>query len=116
MPAGLKLLGPTVAIFHDMEFKEENCDVEVGIPVAVDLPQGGAVRTRELQGGKMACAVHAGPYESVGEAYNAVMTWLEKNGYRLAGPQREVYLRGPGDTQNPQEYVTEIQAPVEKDK
>jgi len=115
MPAGVRPLGPTMAIYHDLEFKEEQCDVEVCIPVGRDLPgEGQPIRTRKLPGGKMACTIHTGPYENIGEAYSAVMSWLEANGYRLAGPQREVYLRGPGDTRNPQEYVTEIQAPVEK--
>jgi effector-binding domain-containing protein len=43
------------------------------------------------------------------------MGWIEDNGYRIAGPMRETYLRGPGPGQpDLATYVTEIQVPVEK--
>lgn len=109
-----RFAGPTLAIYHDIEFKESNPDVEVAIPIEGGLPQGVPAVARELPGGEMACVVHKGPYETVGEAYNAVMAWLEPNGMRIAGPVRECYLCSPGDTQNPEEYVTEIMVPVEK--
>ena len=63
---------------------------------------------------EMACTVYQGKYEEIGNAYSAVMAWIEPNGYRIAGPNREVYLRSPGDTGDPSQYVTEIQVPVEK--
>ncbi|MCL6613623.1 MAG: MerR family transcriptional regulator [Firmicutes bacterium] len=109
-----RFAGPPLGIYHDQEFKEENVDVEVAVPVEGGVPSDAPAQIRELAGGEMACAVYQGPYERIGEAYNAVMAWLEPNGYHIAGPVREVYLRGPGDTQNPEEYVTEIQVPVEK--
>ncbi|NPV80549.1 MAG: hypothetical protein HPY52_09795 [Firmicutes bacterium] len=109
-----KFAGPTMAIYHDREFKEENADVEAAIPIEGNLPPGVPAQARELPGGEMACAVYQGPYEGIGEAYNAVMAWLEPNGYRIAGPVRENYLRSPGDTNDPKQYVTEIRVPVEK--
>jgi effector-binding domain-containing protein len=41
------------------------------------------------------------------------MGWIEANGYRLTGPDREIYLQGGTDPDDPS-YVTEIQQPVEK--
>jgi effector-binding domain-containing protein len=58
--------------------------------------------------------IHRGPYEKIHEAYQAMMARCEKNGYELAGPDREVYLISPGDTEDPNEYVTELQQPVMK--
>ncbi len=109
-----RFAGPAMAIYHDQEFKEEDPDMEVAIPIEGALPAGIPVQTRELPGGDMACAVYQGPYEGIGEAYHAIMAWLEPNGYRIAGPVREEYLRGPGDTNEPSEYITEIQVPVVK--
>jgi effector-binding domain-containing protein len=42
------------------------------------------------------------------------MGWVEANAYRLAGSPREVYLRGPNETDDPNDYLTEVQFPVEK--
>ena len=43
------------------------------------------------------------------------MTWIEANGYHIAGPNREVYLHCTSPVrQNDESYVTEIQFPVEK--
>lgn len=109
-----RFAGPPVSIYHDMEFKDVNPDVEVAVPIEGALPEDVPAKARELTGGDMACVVHHGPYDSIGEAYNAVMAWIEPNGMRIAGPVRECYLHGPGDSQNPEEYVTEIMVPVEK--
>lgn len=109
-----RFAGPTLAIYHDQEFKESNPDVEVAIPIEGGLPEGVPAKARELPGGEMACLIHKGPYETIGESYNALMAWLEPNGMRITGPVRESYIHGPGDSQNPAEYVTEIQIPVAK--
>ena len=61
-----------------------------------------------------ACTIYKGPYEGITEAFSALITWIEGNGYKITGPDREHYLVSPGDTQDPAEYVTEIQFPVEK--
>ena len=111
---GLRPMGPTLAIYHDPEFKEKDPDLEAAIPAAGSLPAGGPVQIRELAAAEMACVIYRGAYEGIGEGYSAAMAWLEPNGYKIAGPVREVYLHSPGDTQDPSEYVTEIQVPVEK--
>ena len=38
--------------------------------------------------------------------------WIEANGYKIAGSNREVYIVG-GDQQDDESYVTEVQFPVE---
>jgi effector-binding domain-containing protein len=38
---------------------------------------------------------------------------MENNGYRIVGPNREVYIQG-GSEQDNESYITEIQFPVEK--
>ncbi|MGE5527934.1 MAG: MerR family transcriptional regulator, partial [Patescibacteria group bacterium] len=88
--SGARPAGPTVAIYHDPEFKEKDPDIEAAIPVVGDLPEAGAVKIRELPAAEMACTIHQGKYEEIGNAYSAVMAWIEPNGYRLAGPVREI--------------------------
>jgi len=107
--------GPPVDIYHDKEFRERDADVEVTVPVTESVPEEGRVKGRELPAvEEMACTVHQGNYEIIGEAYNRLMAWIEANGYRITGPCREVYVRGPESGRDPSNYVTEVQFPVEK--
>ena len=107
--------GPPIGIYHDHEFREQDLDIEVAVPVAGAVPEGERVKKQELPAvEEMACTVHEGSYETVGAKYGQLMTWIEDSGYRMCGPVREVYVRGPESGDDPSTYVTEIQLPVEK--
>jgi effector-binding domain-containing protein len=54
------------------------------------------------------------PYESFNKSYQLLLGWIVRNGYQPAGPNREVYLVGPGQNTDPTAYMTEIQLPVTK--
>jgi len=108
--------GPPAAIWHDKEHKDNDWDAEVAVAITDALPGGNGVKTVQLPAvANMACLIHTGSYEGFPQAYSALMAWVEANGYQIAGPMREIYLRGPGPTPtDPATYVTEIQMPVEK--
>ncbi len=107
--------GPSLAIYYDEEYMERDVDVEAVVPVAVeDAPAMGRVRVRELPGhDQVASLIRKGPYDDFTPAYQALMGWIESNGYRIAGHNREIYLQGPGQVE-PEEYLTEIQFPIAK--
>jgi len=107
--------GPPVGVYYDEEFREEEVDIEIAVPVAGPVPAGDRVKPGELPGAEeMACIVHEGGYDTIGGSYGQLMAWVEANGYRMTGPVREVYLRGPESGDDPSIYVTEIQLPVER--
>jgi effector-binding domain-containing protein len=107
--------GPPIGIYHDEEFREQDADVEVAVPVTGSVPEGDRVKERELPAiEEMACIIHEGSYETIGGTYGQLMAWIEANGYRMCGPVREVYVRGPESGGDPSTYVTEIQLSVEK--
>ncbi|WP_375431744.1 GyrI-like domain-containing protein [uncultured Friedmanniella sp.] len=59
------------------------------------------------------CAVHLGTMETIGDSWQALIRWLETQGWSPAGPGREVYLRAwPPEDQS--EWVTELQQPVRR--
>ncbi len=60
-------------------------------------------------------AVHRGSYNTIGDAREAILRWIEANGYRIVGPDREIYLYNtmPVRLDDPS-YVTELQYPVGK--
>ncbi len=112
---GVPPVGPTVAIYYDEEYTEQNVAVEAAVPIGKKIAGTERIVIRELPAvEQMACVIHQGDYGDVGQAYQALMTWIEHNGYRIIDPNREVYIQGPGQNVDPKSYVTEIQFPVEK--
>jgi effector-binding domain-containing protein len=107
--------GPPFAVYYDREFKETDVDVEVAFPVWRDVKTTGEFKVYEMAECQVAALTHKGSYETIGQAYNALMQWVETNGYQPSGPCREVYFTDPAKTP-PGEYVTEIQFPAEKIK
>jgi effector-binding domain-containing protein len=109
------IAGPPVAIYHDMEYREKDVDMELAIPINDTPPLPDPIKVRDLPAEEtVATMIHRGPYEKIHEAYQAMLAWCEANGYELAGPDREVYLTGPDQADDPSDYVTEIQQPVRK--
>jgi effector-binding domain-containing protein len=113
---GIRPLGPPYGIWHDLEYKEKDLDAEVAVPVAQSFPAGDGIQPGELPLVPVAaCVIHQGPYENFSQAYTALLGWINANGYRVAGPYREIYLRGPGpQPADPGTFVTEMQVAVEK--
>lgn len=113
----VQFAGPTMAIYHDSEYKEKDPDVEAAVPVAGNVTGSEKVKIQNLpEVEQMASVIHRGPYENIHLAYQALMSWVESNGYQIAGPDREIYIKGPGQILkgNPKDYITEIQMPVKK--
>lgn len=106
--------GPGIALYYDEEMRETNINIGAAIPTKGELTAGGEVSILTLPHHEMAASVvHHGPFAELGDAYHAILRWIETNGYSICGPSREVYLqyeRG-GDQAN---NVTEIQFPVTK--
>jgi len=110
----LKRFGSGISIYHDTKLRDRDIPVEAVVPIYEKIPGNEKVWVYELPGVEdMACAVHHGSFANLGQAYNTLLEWVEKNGYRIIGSTREVYLqyeRGGDESQ----YVTEVQVPVEK--
>jgi predicted transcriptional regulator YdeE len=106
---------PGIAIYYDAEYRDRGIDVEAAVPIPRSLSGTSRVVVHELPGIEtVACVAHRGGYDGLPEAYNALMTWTEANGYQIVGPNRNVYLQGPDPSLDPASYVTEVQFPVER--
>lgn len=107
--------GQTLVLWYDSEFKEQDVDGAAAFFLRCPAPDNGRMRVHELPAATVAAAVHHGSYETLADAHQAVLTWIEANQYRIAGPDREIYLynRPPIRRDDPT-YVTEVQYPVEK--
>jgi effector-binding domain-containing protein len=109
-------IGPCLSLYHDDEYREQDWDIEVCAPIAEDVPPSKRIAVQVLPSmAAMACTIHEGPFVTIGEAYDAVMRWVDENGYQIIGPVREVYLKeAEHGSQTDPGTVTEIQVPVEK--
>lgn len=114
------VLGHFTILFHGEAFDIENADIELGFllnsPVStpVRFAHDYELSTSLLpEVASAACALHAGPLDTIIETYARVGHWIEHNHYTLAGPVREVFITPPQpDPQS--ETVCEIQMPVER--
>lgn len=110
-----KITAPCRAIYYDSGYKESDVDIEVMSCIANDVPETDRIKIKELPCiENAACVIHKGSYENISMAYNALLKWIEENCYKVVGPNRELYLDGEWSTNNPEEYITEVQVPVEK--
>jgi DNA-binding transcriptional MerR regulator len=107
--------GQTLVLWYDTEFKETDVDGAAAFFVRCPAPDNGRMRVHELPSALMASTLHHGSYNTIGDAHEAVITWIEHNNYRIVGADREInlYNRMPIRQDDPT-YLTEVQYPVEK--
>ncbi len=74
-------------------------------------PDGGVIEDT-LPGGPAATTVHAGPYDTLQDAYAALETWMESEGVPPAGAPWESYITDPGEHPDPKDWKTEVSWPV----
>jgi AraC family transcriptional regulator len=110
---GISPAGPPYVVYHGMPgggapFEIEVCAPITGAGPGPDAPVGWEVR--EVPAGAVATLQHAGPYETLGTAYEAIGTWIPAHGFAVAGPPREIYLSEPGTP--PEQIQTIVEFPV----
>jgi len=106
---GRHICGPPLLLHYDREYKEDDADFEVCMPIRKGQTSDD-IEVRTLPGGPCVALVHRGPYDELGRSYERVLQYVREHGYSIQMPTREVYLKGPGMIfrGNPQRYLTEI--------
>lgn len=105
----LEVNGVVAAIYHDREFDPAFSDIELAVGI-VDRDKA----TRILPSTLCAKTTHVGPYSNLHDAYGAIVTWIQSNGYEMDGMPYDVYVKTQFDKVPPQEWVTDIYFPVKK--
>jgi len=111
---GATIIGPGITLYYDPDYREQDIDVGACLAFTGDLRENEQVKVIELPAVEtMASAIHHGSFTIMHQAYHAILGWIEVNGYRVSGPNRELNLEfEPGGDES--KFVTEIQFPVEK--
>ena len=111
-------VGPAMTIYYNEGFTQENIDTECSFitsdTVAITTHDG-SIEVRQIEAVPLMAStiVTEDFYRKPGgllPAYNALAQWIEENGYRIAGPPRELFY---GSVEN-EDLTAEVQFPVEK--
>jgi len=100
--------------YLDGEYKEKNVEMMAWKTVKGHYQDTEHVKFRTLPEETVASCTYKGSYTQITEVYSAVIAWMEANGYEPAGPMFNIYHVSPHETQNPDEFVTEICYPLKK--
>jgi len=112
--------GPSLTLYHNESYTRDNIDTECAFIIpdaaaAKGVKPDQRIEVRELEALPQAAATIATDnfYKKVDglkPAYDAIAQWIEENGYRIAGPARELFY-GSVDHGD---LTAEVQFPVEK--
>jgi len=106
----VKVSGPCMAIYHDQEYKENDADIEVAIPITGRIEVDEGMEVKNLPPARVLAVVHKGSYDTLILTYKDIYEYMIKNGMEFNGPGRELYLSDPCKTA-PEELLTEMQLP-----
>lgn len=85
-------------------------DVQMGFPVALELPENGDIAYCPIPAGKRVFCMYRGPYAGIAPVYAEMAAWMEQNGYEPEGTAYEYYYNGPDGPQD--DLLTRIVMPV----
>ncbi len=114
---GLKCLEPNYCftIYLDGEYKKEDFEVEICEAVTdFGKPVEDIVFKTIDAVENAACVYHKGSYDTIGQAYAYLFKWIEDNGYEAIDNPRESYIDGIWNKDNPEDWLTELQVPIQK--
>lgn len=103
----LTFTGKAMAIYHDSEFDEKNSDIEVCISIGEKDNATNIIKSQNC-----VTTIHRGSYSTLTEGYGSVVKWIKDNGYEIAAPPFEIYLKSHVDNIPVEDWETEIYFPV----
>ena len=110
---------PEYCFTHYLEpgYKDEDILVEICEAVTEKKQDSGDIAFKIFPKVPMAaCIFHKGSYNTLHKSYTMLLQYIEENGYEICGSIRESYIDGIWNKDTENEWLTEIQIPVEKRK
>ena len=96
------------AEYLDDEYKETDVELIAWKTVKGEYPDTAHVKFKTLPPVKVASCMVKGGYEQMPDVYGAVISWVNENGYECTGPMFNIYHVSPHETDNPDEFITEV--------
>ena len=106
--------GYCFTIEHNQEFCAENIDIEYCEQVEEMGVDSDIIQFKRLPAVEKAlCMKHVGPYERFYESFTEALTYMEEQGYKMAGALRTSYIDGAWNQEDPEKWLSIIQIPIE---
>ena len=99
--------------YLDGEYKETDIHIRHNEAVTSFGKENDHIKFKTLPEVRVLSIYHRGPYSNIGEAYAFLMKYSEQNGYTVAGLTRECYIDGIWNKESEEDWLTEIQLPIE---
>ena len=99
--------------YLDGEYKETDIRIRHNEAVTAFGKENELIHFKTLPAAKVLSIYHKGAYDKIGEAYAFLMKYAEQNGYKASGIARECYIDGIWNKESEEEWLTEIQLPIE---
>lgn len=102
---GLRTDGHNIFLYHHPASRDLPMDVDFGVEVVRSFEPSGEVFSTEVPSGRVATALHVGPYERMRETHDTIHAWAAANHITFAGKSWEIY----GDpTPDPSKLETRV--------
>ena len=103
---GVRTDGHNIFLYHHPPDRQLPMEVDFGVEVVRSFATSGGVYLTETPAGKVAAALHVGPYDRIGKTHEAIHAWAATSHQSFAGKSWEIY----GDwTDDPAKLETRIE-------
>lgn len=106
--------GYCFTIEHNKEYRSTDLDIEYCEQVEEMGKDSNIIQFKHLPAVEKAlCIKHLGPYERFHESFAEAFRYMEEKGYKLVGHTRICYIDGVWNKDNPEQWLSIIQIPIE---
>lgn len=95
------------------EYKDTDMEIQFYEIVDKEGKAADGVTFESLESIKVISVMHKGKYQDLGMAYAFALKWAESNGYKVIANIRENYIDGIWNKDSEDDWLTEIQVPIE---
>lgn len=106
--------GYCFTIEHNKEYRSTDIDIEYCEQVEEIGKDSNIIQFKQLPAVEKAlCIKHLGPYERFHESFAEAFRYMEEKGYKPIGHTRICYIDGVWNKDNPEQWLSIIQIPIE---
>ena len=106
--------GYCFTIEHGKEHHPADIDIEYCEQVEAIGEDSNIIQFKQMTAvPKALCMKHVGPYERFYESYTEAFSYMEEQGYKMVGHPRTCYIDGAWNQEDPEQWLSIIQIPIE---